>query len=199
MKKNTEGHNLLQFDTSLLKSAGEDVIISANVEIRRPHLVSVGNHVAVDSGFYITTQAEIGDYCHIAPYVTVIGGENGLLRMGNFTNISVGGRIICGSDKFLGEGLITAPGIPKEYRDALKVEPIIFKDFANVGANVVILPGVTLAQGSVIGACSLVTKNTEPWTIYAGVPAKPIKKRSSKKMIQYTQELGYLEDDQQSK
>jgi galactoside O-acetyltransferase len=192
MKQNSENVNSPEFDKSLLKSVGEDVFISAHVEIRRPHLVSIGNHVAIDSGFYITTQAEIGDYIHIAPYVTVIGGKNGLLKMGNFTNISVGGKIICGSDQFLGEGLVTAPGIPEEYRDTLKVEPVIFEDFANVGANVVILPGITLGQGSVVGACSLVRENTEPWTIYVGTPAKPMKKRSPEKMMQYAKKLGYL-------
>ena len=181
----------MQYNQSLLKSVGEDVFINANVEIRRPHLVSVGNHVAIDSGFYITTKAEIGDYIHIAPYVAVIVGSNGFLKMGNFTNFSVGGRIICGSDEFLGEGLITAPGIPKQYRDNLKVEPVVFKDFANTGANVVIFPGVTLGEGSVIGACSLVTQDTEPWTLYVGIPAKPIKKRPKEKMLQYARELGY--------
>lgn len=181
----------VQYKQSLLKSVGKNVFISANVEIRRPHLVSVGNHIAIDSGFYITTKAEIGDHIHIAPYVAVIGGFKGYLKMGNFTNISVGSRIICGSDEFLGEGLITAPGIPEQYRDNLKVEPVVFKDFANTGANVVIFPGVTLAEGSVIGACSLVTQDTEPWTVYIGIPAKPIKKRPKEKMLQYARQLGY--------
>lgn len=179
------------FDLSLLKMRGEDVFISKNVEIRRPYLVSVGSHVAIDSGFYITTSADIGDYVHIAPYTTVIGGSTGVLKMGNFTNISAGGRIICGSDCFLGEGLITAPGIPESYRDDLKIEPVVFEDFANVGSNVVIMPGVTLAEGSVIGACSLVTKSTEPWTIYIGTPAKPVKIRPKEKMLQYARMLGY--------
>ncbi|XGB41399.1 MAG: hypothetical protein LVS60_14010 [Nodosilinea sp. LVE1205-7] len=181
----------MQYDKSLLKSAGEDVYISSNVEIRRPHLVSVGSHIAIDSGFYITTQAELADYIHIAPYVTVIGGVSGILKMGNFTNISTGGKIICGSDEFLGAGLVTAPGIPNEYRDNLKIEPIIFQDFANTGANVTILPGVILGEGSVIGACSLVTKNTTPWTIYVGAPAKPIKKRQKDKIIEFAKRLGY--------
>jgi dTDP-4-amino-4,6-dideoxy-D-glucose acyltransferase len=156
---------------------GYDVFISRNVEIKRPGIVSVGNLIAIDSGFYITTGAEFGDYLHIAPYVCVIGGKDALLKMGNFTNISVGGRIICGSNRFSGEGLITAPNIPDEFRDLLKREPVIFENFANVGANVTILPGVTLDEGSVIGACSLVTKNTEPWTVYTGTPARPVRGR----------------------
>jgi len=111
--------------------------------------------------------------------------------MGHFSNISAGSKIICGSDAFLGEGLITAPGIPEEYRDRLIVEPIVFERFANVGCNVVILPGVTLAEGSVIGASSLVTKSTEPWTIYYGTPARPVKSRPKDKMLEYADKLGY--------
>jgi dTDP-4-amino-4,6-dideoxy-D-glucose acyltransferase len=181
-----------EFDLSKLKKTGEDVLISSKVDIKRPHLISIGNHVAIDTGFYITTGAEIGDYIHIAPYVCVIGGKAGLLKMGHFTNISVGGRVICGSDEFLGEGLITAPALPEKYRDNLIIKPVIFEKFVNTGANVIILPGVTLAEGSVIGAGSLVTKNTEPWTIYVGVPARPLKARSKEKMIEYAKRLGYL-------
>lgn len=181
----------MQYDQSQLKSVGDDVYISNMIEIRRPHLVSVGSHIAIDTGFYLTTQAILGNHIHIAPYVTVIGGENGLLKMGNFSNISVGSKIICGSDEFLGAGLISAPGIPPAYRDQLKVEPVIFEDFANVGANVVVMPGVTLAEGSVVGACSLVRESTKPWTIYAGTPAKPIKMRPKTKMLEYARAMRY--------
>ncbi|CAN5352766.1 acyltransferase [soil metagenome] len=181
----------MDFDIIKLKKIGEDVFISSFAEIKRPHLVSIGNHVAIDSGFYLTTAAEIGDYVHISAHVAIIGGEHAFLKMGNFTNIAAGGKIICGSDEFLGEGLITAPGIPMEYRDNLKIASVNFNDFANTGASVTILPGVTLGEGSVIGACSLVTKDTEPWTIYKGIPAKPFKKRPKEKMIEFAKRLGY--------
>jgi acetyltransferase-like isoleucine patch superfamily enzyme len=179
------------FDLSLLKSTGTNVFISPNVEIKRPHLISIGNHVAIDSGFYIATGAGLGDYIHIAPYVHVIGGASGFLKMGHFTNISLGGKIICGSDSFLGDGLISAPGLPEEFRDTLKIEPVVFENFANTGANVTVLPGVTLKEGSVIGANSLVTKDTEPWTIYVGSPAKPVKIRRKERMIEFAKKLGY--------
>lgn len=181
----------MAFNLSVLKSVGKDVFIGERVDIRRPHIVSIGSHVAIDNGFYITTAAALGDYIHIAPYVTVIGGETGFLKMGHFTNISTGGKIICGSDSFLGEGLITGPGIPDEFRDTLKIEPVVFENFVNTGAGITVLPGVTLGEGSVIGACSLVTRDTEPWTIYIGTPAKAFKVRKKDKMIEYAKRLGY--------
>ncbi len=181
----------MAFDISTLKAAGQNVYIGDRVDIRRPHLVSVGNHIAIDNGFYITTAATLGDHIHIAPYVTVIGGETGFLKMGHFTNISTGGKIICGSDTFMGDGLISAPGIPDEYRDELIIAPVIFENFVNTGANITVLPGVTLGEGSVIAACSLVTKDTEPWTIYMGNPAKPYKIRKKDKMMEYAKRLGF--------
>lgn len=179
-----------QYEYQSLRSCGRDVYISANVEIRRPHLVSVGNHVAIDTGFYCTTQAEIGDYIHIAPYVTVIGGETAVLRMAHFSSLAAGCRVAAGSDEHLGYGL-PGPTIPEEFHDRLIIEPVTLEMFANVGTNVVILPGVTLGEGSVVGACSLVTKDTEPWTIYVGVPARPMKERPRGKMIEAARKMGY--------
>jgi dTDP-4-amino-4,6-dideoxy-D-glucose acyltransferase len=179
-----------QYDYRFLKSRGQDVFISAAVEIRRPHLVSIGSHVAIDTGFYCTCGLDAGDYIHIAPYVTVIGGLKGILRMGHFTTIAAGSRIVCASDEFMGEGF-TSTTVPERFRDNVIVAPVVLELFAGVGTNVVILPGVTLAEGSVIGACSLVTKNTEPWMVYAGIPARPLKARRREKMIAMAKELGY--------
>ncbi|MGQ9864483.1 MAG: acyltransferase [Bacteroidia bacterium] len=176
---------------SAFKSIGIDVFIAPTVVIRRPHLVSIGNHVAIDHGVYITTQAIIGDYTHLSPYITVIGGEKSMLIVGHFATIAAGTRIICGSDEFLGEGF-TSITVPEKYRDRVKYTTVNIQMFSGIGTNVVIMPGVTIAEGCVIGANSLVTKDTEPWTIYYGSPARPIKPRKKDKMIQYAKELGYL-------
>lgn len=179
-----------EFNYKVLAGYGKDVYISSRVEIKRPHLVKIGNHVAIDSGFYCTTAMEIGDYIHIAPYVTVIGGEKGIFRMGHFTSIAAGSRIICVSDSHSGDGLI-GPIIPNKYRDSLIIKPVIFENFSGVATNVVIVPGITLGEGSIVGACSLVTKDTEPWTIYVGTPARPLKKRKRELLLKYAKELGY--------
>ena len=179
-----------QYDYSLLRSCGRDCFISANVEIRRPHLVSIGNNVAIDTGFYCTVRADIGDYVHIGPYVTVIGGEQGLFQAGHFVTIAAGSRIICVSDEHLGEGL-GGPHLPEQYRDTQVIGPVIVENFAALATNVVVLPGVRIAEGSVVGACSLVTGSTEPWTVSMGIPARPVRKRPMDKMIQKARALGY--------
>lgn len=178
------------FDYNSLKAYGEDVYISKFAEIRRPQFAELGKHIAIDSGFYCTTQLQMGDYIHVSPQVTVIGGAQGLLKLGHFNTIGAGARLICGSDSFMGHGLM-GYGIPEAFMDEITIAPIEFKNFASIATQVVVLPGVTLAEGSVVGACSFVTKDTEPWTIYAGIPARPIKLRPKDKMLDYAKQLGY--------
>lgn len=178
-----------QYDITKLLGHGEDVFISAAVEIRRPQLVRVGSHIAIDTGFYLTTQAQLADYIHIGPYVTVIGGAPARLELKGFNTIGAGSRLLCASDEFLGAGLVGMS--PPEWRDNVKTAPIIFERFASVGTNVVIHPGVTLAEGSVVGSCALVTHDTEPWTIYHGVPARPVKIRPRERMLEAARALGY--------
>ena len=179
-----------QYDCSRLEAVGQDVFISRNVEIRRPHLVTLGSHIAIDTGFYCTTRTIIGDYVHIAPYVTFVGGETGLVELGHFTTIAAGSRIICASDEHLGQGLV-GPTIPEPQRDRIIIAPVRFEAFASVATNVVVMPGVTLGEGSVVGSGAFVNKSTEPWMIYVGSPARPIKERPRQKMIQRARELGY--------
>jgi len=59
----------------------------------------------------------------------------------------------------------------------LVTAPIEICDGVWIGAHAIILPGVTVGEGAVVGACAVVTKDVEPWTVVAGNPAKFIKKR----------------------
>jgi acetyltransferase-like isoleucine patch superfamily enzyme len=169
---------------------GIDVVIDADTRFTRPELVSLGNHVAIDRGFYCTTALMVGDYVHISPYVAVIGGRHTALNIEDFCFVSVGVRMICGSELFQGDGLI-GPLIPDEYKDRQILEPIRLKRFSGVCANSVVMSGVTMGEGSVLGANSFLKTDAQPWTIYAGNPAKPIKKRASATMIKYAKLLGY--------
>ena len=180
-----------KFDLSKLGSHGEDVAVSGLVSITRPNLVKLGNHVAIDPWFHCTAGLQTGDYVHIQAHTGIIGGAKGLIKMGHFTNLSLGTRIVTVSDNFKGDGFITAPGIPEEFLDSRRSGTITMEDFVNIGANVTILPGVTLREGSVIGACSLVTEDTEPWTIYVGIPAKPLRVRNKEKILEYAKKMGY--------
>ncbi len=58
-----------------------------------------------------------------------------------------------------------------------------------IGHNVTVLPGVTIGNGAAIGAGAVVTKNVEPYTIVAGVPAKRIRARFSDSVIEQLERI----------
>ena len=174
---------------SNIKSMGEDVFINELAIIKYPSLLEIGNHVAIDNGVTISTELILGDYIHIAPYVCFIGGVRSKVLMANFSFIAAGSMIVAGSENYVGNGLV-GPTIPSEYRDII-FSTIKFEKYAGCGVNCSIMPGVVLAEGSILGANSLLTKSTEPWTIYVGNPAKPIKVRKSNKILEYAKEMGY--------
>lgn len=60
--------------------------------------------------------------------------------------------------------------------NVVKSKPIIIEDNAWIGFDSVILAGVTIGEGAVVGARSVVRQNVEPWTVVAGNPAVVIKK-----------------------
>ena len=163
------------------KKIGYDVRVHEQAIITQPNLVEIGNHVAIDMWVYISTQAKIGNYIHIAPSVSIIGGADALITMEDFTNIGSGCRVVCASDDF-NQGLIS-PVVPIEHRTVIN-KPITFKKFATLGVNCTVLPGVTLAEGCIIGANSVVTKSTKPWMVYAGSPAREIKPRSRDRILE---------------
>jgi acetyltransferase-like isoleucine patch superfamily enzyme len=56
----------------------------------------------------------------------------------------------------------------------LKGSPVVIDDDVWIGIRAVVMPGVTLARGCVVAANATVTRDTEPWGIYAGTPARKI-------------------------
>jgi dTDP-4-amino-4,6-dideoxy-D-glucose acyltransferase len=175
---------------NLFYSVGNDVIIGKNTEFRRPELVTIGNRVAIDIGFYCTTKLCIGNYVHVGPYVTVIGGKTAMFSCFGFNNIMAGARIICGSDRFDDSGLFGSM-IPDEYKGKQIIKPIIMEEFSNIGTNSIVMPGSTLRKGVLLAAGSLLIGDTEEWGVYKGNPAKLVKKINPKKILESAKNLGY--------
>jgi acetyltransferase-like isoleucine patch superfamily enzyme len=173
----------------MVKVFGNDVIIDGDNVVKQD-LVINGSHVAIDKGFYCTTNATIGDYVHIGPYVTIIGGKEGDFRAVGFNNIMAGARIICGSDRFDDSGLFGAM-IPKELKGTQIIEPVVMEEFSNIGTNAIVLPGSTLRKGVLLTAGSLLMGDTEEWGVYKGNPAVLVKKIDPTKIIENAKKLGY--------
>ena len=168
---------------------GRDVRADKDTVIKRTENLVIGNHVAIDKGFYCTTRLMIGDYVHISPYVTIIGGEWGQCWIGNFVTISAGARLICVSDSFDGSGLV-GPIVPYKFRNQLAPgNSITVGDLAGICTNAVISPGVVIGEGAVVGANSFVNKNIPAWEVWAGSPARFIKKRDDFRIKFYANQL----------
>lgn len=171
---------------------GNDVIIDDWTRFKRPQFAIIGNHVAIDCGFYCTTQLEIGDYVHISPYVTCIGGEDSKFILKGFNNVMAGARIVCGSDRFDGSGLFGAL-IPKELKGKQIIGNVIMEKFSNIGTNAIVLPNSILRRGVLLTAGSLLMGDTEEWGVYKGNPAVLVKKINGTKIIENAKKLGYNE------
>jgi galactoside O-acetyltransferase len=163
-----------------LLQVGQDVTIWPQAKIVAPHAVTIGDSVIIDDFVFLMggERTRIGSFIHIASFTSVTGG--GEFVMEDFSGLSGGIRIYTGNEDYSGNCL-TNPAVPPPYRIPIRSFVRIGKH-AIIGANAVILPGVTVGEGAVVGANSLVTKNCDPWTVYAGTPAHRIKTRPGERI-----------------
>lgn len=105
----------------------------------------------------------IGDGCRI--YTTDFGGEPWLIRIGN--------RVCISNDvTFVNHGLNWP--FQEKYESLTGFGPIDIRDNCQIGVRATILPHVTIGPNSIVGACSVVTKDVPPDTVVAGNPARVI-------------------------
>jgi galactoside O-acetyltransferase len=158
------------------KSLGRNVKISDKTSIYAPQNISIGDNVRIDDfcvlsafGGYIN----LHNHIHIAVFCNLTGG--GGIEMMSYSGLSSRVSLYSASDDYSGDYLIG----PVMEEECLKIieGPVILEKYVTVGTNSAVLPNVTLKEGSVLGSFSLLTKDTEEWSIYAGVTAKRIKSR----------------------
>ncbi len=109
-----------------------------------------GNNVHLNPCSHVFGRVRIGNDVMIAPNVMIAGGNHGIKKIGT----------------------------PMYYQPCVSKGTIIIEDDVWIGANSVILDGVTIQKGAVIGAGSVVTKSIPCYAIVAGNPAQIIKYRS---------------------
>jgi acetyltransferase-like isoleucine patch superfamily enzyme len=114
---------------------------------------------------------KLGDECSVNPY-TVLYGHGGL-TIGNYVRIATHTVVIPANH------IYDDPDTPITFQSVTQ-EGIVIEDDVWVGSHVTILDGVHIGKGCVIAAGSVVTKDVEPYTVIAGVPARPIKKRGNR-------------------
>ena len=171
------------------KYIGKNVKISDKASIYNYDQIEIGDNSRIDDFCVISGKIKIGTHVHITPMCLVAGGIKGIV-FEDFTTIAYGVQVFTQSDDYSGRTM-TNSTIPKEYKNEF-MEEIILKKYSIVGAGSIIMPGVKLAEGTSIGAMSLVLKSTNPWGIYVGNPAKRLKDRK-KNLLEL--EKQYLENE----
>jgi galactoside O-acetyltransferase len=157
-----------------LKSFGSNVYISRKASIYGADKIALGNHVRIDDFCILSGNIRIGDYVHIAAYSALYGGTEGII-IEDYANLSSRVSVYSVSDDYSGVSM-TNPMVPDKYKN-VESAPVYICKHVIIGATSVVMPGTNLREGSAFGSFSFITKDSEEWSIYAGIPCKFIKKR----------------------
>lgn len=133
--------------------------------------IRVGHCSSIHRGcrFYCPGNISIGDYTVINRDV-LLDGRMGL-QIGSCVSISEG---MC---------ILTLEHDPQSAVFATRGKAVVVDDNVFIGVRALILPGVQIGKGAVVAAGAVATRDVPPYTIVAGVPARPIKSRT--RMLSY--------------
>jgi maltose O-acetyltransferase len=128
---------------------GKRVKIRPGLVVFRPSNVTIEDGVTVNANCVLQAHApiRIGRHTLIAANCTIVTATHDISKRGDDTRL------------------------------ALTAEPVTIGRDCWLGAGVIVLPGVTIGDGAVVGAGSVVTRDLPPGMICFGTPAKPIKTR----------------------
>lgn len=156
-------------------SWGEGSEIYPYALIIKPSKISIGKSVRIDDFARLEggEGISIGDFTHISSFSSILAGGKAIL--GRFVGLAQGAKLITGS------------GFPFENQFDIKLnikdpyvrrkDEIIIGDYGIIACNAVVLPGVTVGKGGILAANSVAIKDIPEWEIWAGNPAKYLKKR----------------------
>ncbi len=156
------------------KSIGKGCLISRKASFYGIEQISIGNNVRIDDFCILTGNITLGDNIHISAYVALYGAKE--IEFENNTGISARSTIYSAMDDFSGDYLV-GPVHPEEYTHVTGGK-VLVKSFAHIGANVLVFPNITIGEGCVVGACSMVRGDLKSWGVYYGIPVKRHKERN---------------------
>lgn len=138
---------------SLLTDAeiGEGTVVHDQVNLYK---CKVGKNCKIDSYVYIEESVVIGDNCKIRPFVFIPTG------------------VTIENDVFVGPNVTFTNDMYPKVRSDWQLLKTAIRQGAAIGANSVVLPGVTVGKNALVGAGSVVTKDVPENAIVAGNPAK---------------------------
>lgn len=157
-----------------LKSFGKNVLISRFCRIYGTEKISVGDNVRIDDFCILSGEIHFGSNIHIASYVGLFGQCG--IDIEDYCGVSSRTVIYSATDDYSGDFLV-GPVNPKETLHIIG-GAVHLKKYVTIGTGCTIMPGVTIAEGSVTGSMTLVNKSLDEWGVYVGVPARRSKDRN---------------------
>ena len=169
-----KSHGTGQIEHGAFRGIGQNVIFETGVLVFHPERISLGTniyvgHYTILKGYYKNDMI-IGDNTWIgqACFFHSAGG----LRIGN--NVGIGPHVKIITSAHEEEGI----GVPILFSQITTAE-VTIEDDSDIGIGAIIMPGVTIGRGSQVGAGSVVTRDVEPYSVVAGVPARLSRKRGA--------------------
>lgn len=133
--------------------------------LRRDYDITVGRQTygawAIDGR--VAPGTTIGAFCSLAPGARLGGSQHPTTMVSTHPFLYLANRGFVAADE-------------QRIRADMN-RPVVIEDDVWLGANSLVLPGVTVARGAVVGAGAVVTKDVEPYGVAVGVPAKVVRKR----------------------
>ena len=152
---------------------GDNVSVFGNIDLRNREngRIIIENNVKFDSNVRIVSARDgiikISEGSAIGPYTIINGGGN----------VMIGKKTIFAKNISINANDHKHKKLSDIMDEGFVYSDVIIEDDVWLGANVCINKGVTIKKGSIVGANAVVTKNTDLYSINAGVPSKKISER----------------------
>ena len=171
-----------EWNKKKLNTCGKGSVIGKNFNSVGGKCITIGKNTAIKDNSSITAWSTYLEQ-RFSPTIT-IGDNCGIGERAHITainSITIGNGVLLGKNVLItdnghGNNSLAQQSIIPTLRELISKGPVVIEDNVWIGQNSCVLPGVTIGQGAIIAANSVVTKNVEANTIVAGNPARVIKK-----------------------
>lgn len=166
---------------SVLKSCGKNISVGRYVDIKCPENIEFGDNIYIVKSAILRAcsdaQLVIGNNFAMNGNARIIADTHGRIQIGDF--VLVGPNVVIRASNHRHENIKLTI-----WEQGQTGGEIIIGDNVWIGANVTILPDVNIGSGSIIAAGAVVTKNVPSNVIVGGVPAKIIKERNDREIVE---------------
>lgn len=177
-KKNKNGYRIIRVLFFKYKYKIKTKKTNPYLDLFRPNIRKLGNYTysAPDLSVANPIESSIGSFCSIGKGVTLGHGDHPT-------------DFLSTSPYFYFDNLGYKHPHKESYNEFWNCLPVKVGNDVWIGDNVFVKNGVTIGDGAIIGACAIVTKDIPPYSIAVGNPARIIKYRFEKEIIQELLEL----------